>query len=552
MMIKEYFLRHHRLSSVAIAVCFVCMLSIGLYAAKDYGVSWDEKAMLILGEEAFNAVWKGLPYPTDFGIRFHGSYIEIFLYAIEKIFHIDYARHLLIIRHACAYGIFWIGLILLYILARRIFQHRGYAVLVSLLLFLSPTQFGHAFVNTRDIPTMVLYIAHMLTLSMFLHKLSARNAVLHGITCGMILALRIGAAFAPLFTAVFLLLYSATHWKEFNMLPLRKLVIASSTFAVSASLSTFLLWPLLWSHPITNLLAALRNMMHQQQAPGGLLLGEIVGQLPLWVPVHFLVKTPPIIVALFFVGTLAILAQFLRRPWDSLSREGDLLMLLLWWSVPLATVIILKATLFDEWRHLYFVYPAVLLTAVHGLRSVLARIRHIAQATLRRLLCASVWCVLAISMGSTAVWMIRNHPLQYVYFSIPSSWVEYNFELDYWGLSYRQGFEWVLKHDSGSLIPITVTSSPGWENLNILRSNERKRIVMNKKYRSKYILDNYDWKHYRHILPDSTMVHAIRVSGMPVLGIYQNPAWSPEESIDPRDQMEDYKLHLWVSEESAI
>jgi stringent starvation protein B len=200
---------------------------------------------------------------------------------------------------------------------------------------------------------------------------------------------------------------------------------------------------------------------------------------------------------------------------------------------------------------MYFVYPAIILLAVHGLRELSRRVIRISYTNIRRILLSALVALPAAGFLSIAVWMVRNHPLQYVYYSIPSKYVEYNFELDYWGLAYRQAYEWLLENDADPYITVTVTSSPGWENLNILTREQRQRLVLSKRYTSKYVLDNFDWQQYRHTLPDDTIVHSITVSGMQVLNIYRNPFWEPQE-IDPSDIMENEEVQMRFGNNSLM
>src|SRR5438045_3316324 len=90
----------------AVWIFFAALLIIGLVVAKDYGISWDEKSMHVLGEEAFNYMFHGKAYPTNVGIRFHGAWFEILQYAVESLLHLRYARTIYILRHAMSYIFF--------------------------------------------------------------------------------------------------------------------------------------------------------------------------------------------------------------------------------------------------------------------------------------------------------------------------------------------------------------------------------------------------------------------------------------------------------------
>ena len=533
-------------------VFFALTLILGLWAAKDYGISWDEKSMFVLGEEAYEYVTLGESYPTHMGIRYHGAFLEIVLYAAQELFHLRYARHVFIFRHAAAYLIYWGGMLTVYALALRHFKHRGWALLVAAMYFLSPRQFGHAFINTRDIPSMVYFILKMLTLLNFLDRKTVRSAVLHGIVSGMVVALRVGGLFAPIFTAIFFLLEILREHLTGKAIPWKRYATLFAIYFGIFLCAVVAFWPLLWEQPLTNFFEAVHNMMTSQNQPGGLYFGKQIDSTPWhWVPMHFVTKTPLLYVGLFLIGVAAFLAEAIYRPRQLLTEHRDLLLFFSWFAIPLLIVIVLQADLFDEWRHLYFIYPAVVLFAVHGLRELVRMAQRIARPRLRQILCGLAVALPTVGFLWIAGWMVRFHPLQYVYFSIPSRYVEHNFELDYWGLSYRQGFEWILEHDTDRYIPVTVTSSPGWENLNILTREQRSRLILSKKYPPKYVLDNFDWKGYAHTMPRETLVHSVKVSGLEVLGIYRNPNWVAPE-FDPNDQMETEKVQMWFDKNMSL
>jgi hypothetical protein len=86
--------------TLLIACFFTAIAALGCLIASDYGISWDEKAMVILGHQAYAFMSNGSPYPESLGIRFHGSFIEILLYAFPQTLGLRYARHIFILRHA--------------------------------------------------------------------------------------------------------------------------------------------------------------------------------------------------------------------------------------------------------------------------------------------------------------------------------------------------------------------------------------------------------------------------------------------------------------------
>ncbi len=538
----------HRLRDVATSrtatwIYFALILLLGIAIAKDYGISWDEKAMYVLGEKAYGFIRFGKEYPVYPGIRFHGAWFEVLQYAVQELLGLRYARDMFILRHALNFGTFWIGLLAIYGIALRTFKSRSWALVAMLMFLLSPRQFGHAFFNGRDIPAMALFTVKIFTLLVLVEKPTARNAFLHGIASGLVVAMRVGLLFLPVYTVLFLGLKMCADFKRDRSVAWKRYAVAFGTYVVTSIVATVAFWPLLWQRPLRHLLDALQNMLWEQQAPGGFYWGETVGSLPWhWVPVHIISKTPLLYVLLACVGIVVLVVRLWRRPVSALSDDRNTLLFFLWFILPIFAVIFLHATLFDEWRHLYFVYPALLLLSVSGLHGIWQFLSGL-RLRVRNVLRAALVIVCAGSFAGTSIWMVQNHPLQYVYFSIPSRFVEGKFELDYWGLSFRQGFEWILEHDTDDLISVSVTSSPGWENLNILTQEQRRRLTVRRQFDTKYVLDNFRWHQYRHDIPDEFKVHSIMVSGMEVLGIYRNPKWVPGSDTE-KDRMEDYEIQM--------
>jgi hypothetical protein len=203
-----------------------------------------------------------------------------------------------------------------------------------------------------------------------------------------------------------------------------------------------------------------------------------------------------------------------------------------WLVVPVLIVIGLNSVVYDGWRHLYFIYPALLLQAVRGVRAVIL----IAKRSPR-------WRPLAIAMiliGSSGVvhsaWrIIRDHPHQQTYFSIlPPGFAQRNFDLDYWGLSYRQGLEWILAHDPSPTITVSVPSPlpavnvPYGEHLLyvnslILPPSDKARLRFAAHSKVDYLLTTY--RYQTRSFPDTVgqEVHTIRVNGVRILSVFRRP-----------------------------
>lgn len=115
--------------------------------------------------------------------------------------------------------------------------------------------------------------------------------------------------------------------------------------------------------------------------------------------------------------------------------------------------------------------------------------------------------------------MLRNHPFEQVYFQPLARSIAGGFDRDYWGTSYRQGFEYILAHDASDVIPIAVANLPGELNTQILPPSERRRVrIVQQPEEARYFLTNYHHR-YTEVLPYREL-KALSVSGLKIMGIY--------------------------------
>jgi hypothetical protein len=111
--------------------------------------------------------------------------------------------------------------------------------------------------------------------------------------------------------------------------------------------------------------------------------------------------------------------------------------------LPLIAAIVLRPVVYDGQRHFLFLLPPLACLAGVALASVL-RAPSVTRWLRYGLLAA--WL-------SLLAWTFRDmytlHPYEYVYFNrlsggLPAAYQRY--ETDYWGATYREGIEWVVKH----------------------------------------------------------------------------------------------------------
>ena len=206
--------------------------------------------------------------------------------------------------------------------------------------------------------------------------------------------------------------------------------------------------------------------------------------------------------------------------WRGEAELQDLIYYVLF-VAPIFTVILLNSTLYNGWRHLYFVYPCFLLISLKGL--YLIDLNYLRKKNWQFKI------FVALFLSHIAFAMIKDHPHQNIYFNfLAGKNIQTKFELDYWGLSNKQALEYILKNDSKNVIRIGSAGPISIENSKqILSSLEKNRILISKNLESDYIIDNYiNWygayKKKRHEIPNNFKIYKeIFVSGKRIISIYK-------------------------------
>ena len=120
-----------------------------------------------------------------------------------------------------------------------------------------------------------------------------------------------------------------------------------------------------------------------------------------------------------------------------------------------------------------------------------------------------------------------------MYFNLLSGGIDTaqnNFELDYWGLSFREGLEYIAKNDSDQLIPISILYGSPLE-LEILQNDVKHRfeiVMINNLEQSatppKYLLTNFRWGQgpdYSLENLEDKEFYSVRVEGTKIMSIYK-------------------------------
>lgn len=470
---------------------FLCLVGIGALAIQDYGISSDEPAMYTFGVQVYAYLFLDGPVPAVQDWAFHNPIFHVLLTAIQRIFDITSARSIWLMRHFVTYLLFLCGVGIFYRLTVSLLKNRKIACIGTVFLLLSPLIFAHSVYNPKDIPTLVCFIFAISALLAWRRRLYAlRWALPVALMCALAMSLR---SFGLILPVLVLLLLAM------DTLPNNPRRFSQGTIMFLGALCVLLIvvWPRLWTHPAVHLLTAFGTSV----AHGGM-------QTPwYYVPAWIIATTPLLYTALFCIGCIALVPHLRTRP--------EWRIILLWFFVPVITVMLPQFNVFDGWRHVFFVYPAFLLIALFGLQYLLTISSDAVRIT--------TGIVTLLSIVWTALWMTLHHPLQFAYFSLPVSITGDFFDVDYWGMSHYSGLKWILEHDDRRAIPVYTKARVGAVSADIFPRTQWQRLHFVSPASADYIVQNFRQKSTEQLLPDSRIVYEIVLGGRTLLAIYKGP-----------------------------
>ncbi|WP_165699335.1 ArnT family glycosyltransferase [Hymenobacter jejuensis] len=521
---------------MGVPLFFGLLLLLGVWVYRDYGVSWDEANNHLNGlvglkyvaqvlvpklaaREALNRPW--IPDIRQFPDSDHGAAFEMAVSVLGYLFTDGDSRSFYLLRHLSVFLMFVMGVWALYQLGKLRFQDWRLGLLGASLLVVSPRMFAEAFYNGKDIVYMSLFLLAIYTLARLLQRPTLMRALVHGVATAAAIDTRVQGLQLIIITFAMLALEA-----RFTKQPV-KLSGCVLVYLVATVVFVVMGWPYLWATSVPDLLTAIPKMGVYPWPMTNLYFGHLIPASR--VPWHYtlvwiFITTPLPYSFAAAIGFGSWLKEAVRTRLNTLHTFSGRLdfLIVLWLLAPITFTIVFKSALYDGWRHLYFVYPALLLLAIRGLLSIGRVAKRYGQW--RRLALGTL--VLAGSeVVHTAVCMVQMHPHENAYFSfLPGSVAERLFERDYWGLSYRQGLEWVLANDPAPQVPISVPwYITYYNNSLILTPEQRARLLYSHRDSAhfRYFITAYRWHPQSYGDSVGHEVHAIRVGGVKILSVFK-------------------------------
>lgn len=392
----------------------------------------------------------------DGNMHLYGGFFEVVTGFTNKAFgftekQIEYHH----VRHLSSALMGWVAILCAALLARLIAGWQA-AIITFLLLIFSPRFVGDSLMNPKDIPFAAGYMMALYNMAAVLKFMpNPRRWNLIGLAAGLAIALALRAG--GLLPFAYLFLFAGLHWlangfakasepsvskgQVFGKYALVMLGTAVAGYAVAV-----LFWPYALQSPLKNPLHALSQFSALEVKIRVLFEGENVmsDKTPWYYPVKWIWLTIPLASIIGFFGSLVLLPKLLKK------YNPLFVGLVLFAAIfPVFYVIYKHSVLHDGWRHLTFAYPPLAVAA--GLFW-----NELAQLfSGKKALRYAVFGAAGLLTIDAAGFIAANPKMPYTYFNPiagGTAGAVGNFETDYWGVSVRQGIEWlenegVLKPD---------------------------------------------------------------------------------------------------------
>ena len=455
------------------------VLAIGFAAAGDYGLSTDQPTQQQIGELTVRYVFgEDMRLLTKRDYRYYGAAFEVGLIAFQRLLGLTDTRHMYLSRYLLGHAFFLAGAFACYLLAQRLFKSRALALIAMLLLLCHPRMYGHSFFNSKDLPFLSMFLIALLMAHGALRRAGRVGAAADvGAFAGLGAWLGLVGTIRPMAFLLVALVALArcadflrADWRDrVRMLACTGALALASVVAFVAGL------PYLWGDPPARFAEWFDLMSDHPQVVNTVLLGERFNadQRPLaYVPVWFAVTTPVFATLLALLGGVALCVRLVARPRQALADVSVRFAVLLAACVltTVAVVTFWVGSIYNGWRHLYFLYGPMCLGAAGGL----AWLRRHAG----RRLAALAGAVAALGLASAVAWMVRLHPHEHVYFNFlvdrkTPERLRTQFTLDYWDVQQKEALEFLLDAYQRK---ITVDGLL-WQNVALLRPERRRRVA---------------------------------------------------------------------------
>jgi len=463
-----------------ILILLAVNILIGFLVFRDYGLSWDEPLFYDYGDALGYAYspreWLSGNFDINQSYGASGddhktrgpAYLLIArepVYLLEA-FGLDEASA----WHLINFLFFQFGVHFLYRLSSR-WMSSSAALATAALFSWQPLLWGHAFINPKDPPFLVFFLASVCLGFEMVDKLSDEainnkqkfsSTIIPAIILGITTSIRVLGPLAGFLVLAYGLWKFGRKFTGF---------FAPFTFyGIIAILAMFITWPFLWENPLARFIEVFGFMSDNPTQLSVLFGGEVyrAGELPRrYLPFMLATTLTEPVWPLFFFGVLVGYLKLLKQnqnlnviaslreaiptdSWRSLRSSLDLAttrnqivsltLILLWFVILLGYVLTRRPSMYDGFRHFLFILPPIFIFTGFTFEFLMERIQRVQ-------LIQPMWLragLILILLLPGLVGIVQLHPYEYTYYNSFIGGTDRafrQFETDYWLTCYKEAVE---------------------------------------------------------------------------------------------------------------
>ncbi len=487
---------------------FILVGLVGVFIYQDYGISVDEQiqrdhalvsakyiAEIFYPPLANSSELVDKPELSEYTHKHYGVAFHLPLLFVEKLLGFDDgpSNELWEFRHFATFSFFFLSTMFFYKILLERFKNWKIALLGTLMLYLSPRIFAESFYNIKDLVFLSAFIiASYFSINLIKEK-NWLNLWLASISIAFAINIRILGLILPMTILGFFVFDLIKNKSQLKYKLLKILIFSIATFGF-----TILFWPAAWSAPIDVTIEGFTKMSNYDLWDNYIIfMGELIkgSEVPwYYIPVWIAITTPINNLVLFLFGSIFVIFKLFKkngfRLYTTLEEKTDLFMLLVFLG-PIVAIIIFSSTLYGGWRHLYFIHGAYVYLAIYGVVSLFNVLKSkVVKRSTSISLRLVVVGLIALNMVHTCVWMIQNHPYQYVYFNTLAGDVDNNFDRDIWRVAGKDALINLLEITGENRIRVAEINATKRSYL-MLDKNQQSRIELVGLLESEYFIEDY-------------------------------------------------------------
>ncbi|MBQ7866993.1 MAG: hypothetical protein IJ354_02470 [Clostridia bacterium] len=489
-------------AKAAFVLTLVILLLIGRYTYADYGYTADVLAerttALSNYQHASNVLLghdvEGLDVVRleDHKDKYYGVALQMPMVIVEHLtgftMPMSDALHL---RHFYIFLVCTVGWTCFYGFLNQVFKNRWLALLGMLMVVLYPRFYGEQFTNIKDMVFTAVCCAALYATALCLEH---EGKWLYEIFAALAGAFCVNTRFIGLMIP--LMLFGYRILRDLLLAPISFRRFLRNLMRYIAQLIMlfgfyYLITPAAWLDPagyLPNVLSTFSNYnVWRGRVPflGKMRFGD---ELPWYYIPFWLAVSVPVwyLVLLVLSVPLCALQQRRRKVFVWLLDEHRYGVLCLAIALaPFLGMLVSETTLYNGWRHVYFIFPPLVVLMLFGLRALWRLMQG------RRLVRRMLALCIAVMLVWQGVWIVQAHPMEKTYFNKPGSAVADQLDRDYWYESYTHMLHKILEVDDTHRIWLWSTLFLGESTFNFLPQEEYERFYISVEFVPKvdYVLD---------------------------------------------------------------